>query len=87
MKKRRIRGNPNSLYFKPAGIRMMDIEETSLSLPEFEAIRLIDYKHISQKEAGTQMQVSQPTLSRILSTGRGKIADAIINGKAIRIEK
>ena len=66
---------------------MSDLIETTLSMPEFEAIRLIDYKNISQKEAGEKMRVSQSTLSRILSSGRKKIADAIINGKAIHIKE
>ena len=86
-KRRRVRGRPNSSYFKPAGIRMFDLEESEISLPEFEAIRLIDFERISQAKAGEKMQVSQSTLSRILSSGRKKIADAIINGKAIKIEK
>jgi len=80
-------GKPNSSYFKPAGIRMNELEEIGLSLPEFEAIRLIDFEGIPQTEAGIKMHVSQSTLSRILSSGRKKIADAIINGKAIKIEK
>ena len=78
-------GKPNSFYFKPAGIRMIDLDESEISLPEFEAIRLIDFERISQIEAGKKMQVSQSTLSRILFSGRRKIADAIINGKAIKI--
>ena len=86
-KRRRVRGRPNSSYFKPAGIRMMNLDESEISLPEFEAIRLIDFERISQAKAGEKMQVSQSTLSRILSSGRRKIADAIINGKAIKIEK
>jgi len=80
-------GKPNSSYFKPAGIRMFDLAEVVLSLPEFEAIRLIDFVGTPQTEAGSKMHVSQSTLSRILSSGRKKIADAIINGKAIKIEK
>jgi uncharacterized protein len=86
-KQRRVMGKPNSSYFKPAGIRMVDLVETSLSLAEFEAIRLVDFEGISQTDAGIKMQVSQSTLSRILSSGRRRIADAIINGKAIKIEK
>lgn len=86
-KRRRVMGRPNSSYFKPAGVRMVNLVETNLSLPEFEAIRLIDFEKISQAEAGNKMQVSQSTLSRILTSGRRKIADAIINGKAIKIEK
>jgi uncharacterized protein len=84
-RRRRVRGRPNSSYFKPAGIRMIELEESELSLPEFEAIRLVDLNGVSQGDAGIQMQISQSTLSRVLSSGRRKIADAIVNGKAIRI--
>ena len=83
--RRRIRGNPGSSYFKPAGIRMIDLEESVLDMPEFEAIRLVDLKGISQDEAGAKMQISQSTLSRVLKSGRKKIADAVVNGKAIKI--
>ncbi len=85
--KRRVRGQPNSSYFKPAGIRMFELEESALEMPEFEAIRLVDLEEISQEEAGKKMQISQSTLSRVLKNGRKKIADAIVNGKAIRIDK
>jgi len=84
-KRRRIRGRPNSSYFKPAGIRKINLEETSLSLDEFEAIRLIDFQETPQEEASKKMQISQPTLSRILKSARKKISDSIINGKAIKI--
>ena len=86
-KRRRISGRPNSSYFKPSGIRIIDLEESILTMSEFEAIRLVDLDEVSQEDAGKQMQVSQSTLSRMLKIGRKKIADAIVNGKAIRIEK
>ncbi len=66
---------------------MTALEESVLNISEFEAIRLIDFEKIPQESAAKEMQISQPTLSRILKVGREKIADAIINGKAIRIEK
>ena len=65
---------------------MVDLEESQLSLPEFEAIRLVDLQDVSQEIAGEKMEISQSTLSRILKSGRKKIADAIVNGKAIKIE-
>jgi len=83
--RRRIRGDPGSLYFKPSGIRMRDLKEIILELAEFEAVRLVDSSGLSQEKAGAKMNVSQSTLSRILKSGRGKIADAIVNGKAIRV--
>jgi len=65
---------------------MIDLEESILTMPEFEAVRLVDLNEVPQETAGKQMQVSQSTLSRILKSGRRKIADAIVNGKAIRID-
>ena len=67
-KRRRVRGRPNSSYFKPAGIKLKEIDEINLSLSEFEAIRLIDLNETPQEQAATQMQISQPTLSRILKS-------------------
>jgi len=84
--KRRVRGRPNSSYFKPAGIPMNIIDEVIVTIDEFEAVRLIDFQEIPQEQAANKMQISQPTLSRILKSARRKISDAIINGKAIRIE-
>ena len=85
--RRRIRGRPYSHYFKPQGRRMIELEETALSLDEFEAIRLIDLEEIPQEQAAQKMQISQPTLSRILKNARKKLSEAIIHGKAIRIDK
>ena len=55
-KRRRIRGRPNSSYFKPAGIPINSIEETMLNLDEFEAIRFIDFQEISQEQAAKKME-------------------------------
>lgn len=85
--RRRVRGRPHSHYFKPQGVRMIDLEETALSLDEFEAIRLVDLEDTPQEQAAQKMQISQPTLSRILKSGRKKLSEAIIKGKAIRIDK
>jgi len=85
--RRRVFGRPNASYFKPAGIPLRNLEEVVLTLPEFEAVRLIDLNEEPQEQAAQKMQISQPTLSRILKTARKKLSDAIINGKAIKIEK
>jgi uncharacterized protein len=83
--RRRIRGFPGVNYFKPAGLRLSEINEIILNYEEFEAVRLIDFEEIGQIKAGEKMGISQPTLSRLLKTARKKISEAIILGKAIRI--
>ena len=77
---------PDVTYFKPAGIRMIDLEESILTVEEFEAVRLKDLEELDQEEAAKKMDISQSTFHRLLLTARKKIADAIVNGKAIRIE-
>jgi len=66
---------------------MNSLEEVKLTLGEAEAIRLFDVQNLEQKQCAKNMEVSQPTFSRVLDSARKKIADALINGKAIRIEK
>ncbi|HOP86644.1 MAG TPA: DUF134 domain-containing protein [Syntrophorhabdaceae bacterium] len=77
---------PQVTYFKPAGIRMGELEEVVLQHDELEAIRLKDLLGESQEEAAKKMNVSQPTFHRLLLSAHEKIAHAIINGKALRIE-
>lgn len=83
---RRVRGNPHSFYFKPSGIRTVDLEISVLKIDEFEAIRLKDYENFDQKICADKMNISQPTFHRLILSARNKIADAIVNGKAIKIE-
>jgi len=83
---RRVWFEPEVTYFKPAGIRMIDLEESILTVDEFEAVRLKDLEGMEQEEAAKKMGISQPTFHRLILSARKKIADAIVNGKAIRIE-
>lgn len=83
---RRIFHKPNSTYFKPQGTPMRQLEETVIGYDEAEAVRLIDLEEQNQIKVAKKMKISQPTLSRLLKSGRKKIAEAIIKGKAIKIQ-
>ena len=83
---RRVAFLPNVTYFKPAGISLRALEEVQLSVEEAEAIRLKDLECLEQEEAAERMNISRPTFQRVLASARQKVADALINGKAIRIE-
>ena len=86
-KKDRIVGfNPKINYFKPRGIPVLDLEEVCLTIDERESIRLADLEDMSHESAGSQMGVSRATFGRIVQRARKTIADAIINGKAVRVE-
>ena len=83
---RMVSEEPGVVYFKPAGIRMSSLKENTITIGEFEAIRLNDLLEIEQGKAAEKMGISQPTFHRLVSGARKKVADAIVNGKAIRIE-
>jgi len=84
---RRIKFNPKITYFKPQGVPMRFLEIVELTTEEMEAYRLRHINKLEQKEAAKKMKTSQSTYQRILYSAYKKIADALINGKAIRIIK
>ena len=84
---RNVRGVPDRNYFKPRGIPVSELEEITLHLDEFEALRLADFEGLYHREAAACMKVSRQTFGRIVISARRKIADALINVKALRIEE
>lgn len=83
---RRVCGNPQTNYFKPRGIPISDLDEVALTIDEFEAVRLADLEELYQEEAALKMNISRQTFGNIIMSAHKKIADAIINAKALRIE-
>ncbi|MFH1182373.1 MAG: DUF134 domain-containing protein [Candidatus Woesearchaeota archaeon] len=82
---RRVSFEPGITYFKPAGVRLFELEEVILAVEELEALRLKDFTRLEQEEAAAKMGISQPTFHRLLLSARKKIADALVNGKALRV--
>ena len=65
----------------------MELEIVDLGLDELESLRLADQLGFSQAKAAKEMNISQPTFNRILSSARKKVADCLVGGKAIKIEE
>ena len=83
---RRIRCSPDTNYFKPRGIPLDALEEVNLTLDELEAIRLADLRGLYQEDAAKKMNVSRQTFGNIINSAHKKIADALLNAKALKIE-
>jgi predicted DNA-binding protein (UPF0251 family)/predicted Fe-Mo cluster-binding NifX family protein len=77
---------PSVTYFKPAGVRISDLEEVIIRHDEIEAVRLKDLKGLPQEDAAKEMNVSQPTFHRLILSAHKKLADAVVSGKALKIE-
>lgn len=81
-----MRFSPDVIYFKPQGIPLRMLEEVILRADELEALKLYDVDGLEQTKAAEKMKISQPTFARILDSANKKIAEALVKGKAIRIE-
>ena len=84
--RRIVKGIPETDYFKPRGIPLKDLETIRIKVEELEAISLVDSKGLKQEKAANEMEISRRTLARDLRAGRKKIADALLQGKAIELK-
>jgi uncharacterized protein len=83
--RKRVAFDPKVKYFKPQGVPLFSLEIVEISREELEAVRLKNLKKFDQKECADKMKTSPATLQRLLAGSYEKIADALVNGKAIRI--
>jgi len=83
---RKIENVPAVAYFAPAEKGKEAGPENVLKLEELEALRLKDLLGLEQSECADRMAVSRPTFQRILLSAREKVADSLVNGKAVHIE-
>src|SRR5512135_1741361 len=77
---------PGITFFKPRGIPVKDLDKTTITVDELEAMRLADFLQLTQEEVAHKMEVSRPTVTRMLARAHRAVADALVNGKAILIE-
>ena len=85
-KRRRISFEPEVAIFKPAGISKFELEEIILKFEELEALKLKDIEGLSQIECAQKMDISRQTFQIIIESARKKVATALYDGKAIKID-
>jgi len=83
---RRVGHLPQSNYYKPRGVPLSVLQCVNLTIDELEAIRLADLEGLYQEDAAKRMNVSRQTFGRMLESAHQKIADALVNGKALLIK-
>ena len=83
---RRVSSSPRAYYFKPRAVPLCELEEITLQIDEIEALKLADLHKKDQRAAAAVMKISRQTFGNILASARGKLADAVVNGKALKIE-
>lgn len=85
MQIRKVSQRPRVAAFKPMGTPMTELKVVTLRLDELEAIRLADREGLYQEEAADRMGVSRVTFGRILREAHEKVAEALLEGRALVI--
>ena len=62
------------------------LDPVILNVDEYEALRLIDREGFSQEQCGEYMHIARATVQQIYTCARKKLADALVEGRPIRIE-
>lgn len=83
---RQIGVMPGKTCFQPEGAAYSSYDEVLLTLDECEAIRLADLEGLYQEQAASRMNISRQTFGRIIEAAHRKVADVLVNGKALKIE-
>lgn len=82
---RLVQDAPRADYYKPRGVPLVRLREAVLPLEGLEALRLVEVDGLDQEAAAACMGVSRPTFSRVLADARRLVAQALVQGWALRI--
>ena len=85
VKCRKVCHYPQTLEFLPQN-NNAEQEPIVLNVDEYETIRLIDRRGMSQEQCAAFMQIARTTVQRIYETARKKLADFVVEGRPLRIE-
>ena len=80
---RRIHCYPDYWSFAPQDAEQGEV--ISMSLDEYEAIRLIDREKLTQEQCALRMGVARTTVTSIYESARSKLAEVLVEGKGLRI--
>lgn len=81
-----VKCEPAKRCFRPLCKPLKELQSINLTLDEFESVRLSDLEGLTQQAVAKKMKVHRSTISRIVGAAHKKIADALVNIKAIMIE-
>jgi predicted DNA-binding protein (UPF0251 family) len=85
-RRRRVCELPKRNLFGPLKGSVDENQIITLSIDEYEAIRLIDFEGLNQEECAERMDVARTTVQGIYTSARKKIAQSLVEGLLIKIE-
>lgn len=85
-KYRNVCGLPSSDRYGPLGMGKGQREFITMTIDQYETIRLIDLEGLTQEECSSQMNIARTTVQRIYSDARKILAESLVQGKVLKIE-
>lgn len=86
IKRRNVCSLPKHNRFGPLDVMVDDVDFVEMCVDEYETIRLIDLGGFTQEECAQQMNVARTTIQSIYSSARMKVAQSLVNNKALIIK-
>lgn len=83
-KRRRICAMPGCGRFGPKE-NCRRRQTVTMTLDEYEAIRLIDLEGMTQEQCAAQMNVARTTAQAIYNSARAKLAECLVNERELEI--
>lgn len=83
---RKVCSLPESNRFGPLSAKINAKDYITMTVDEYETIRLIDMQGFTQEQCADQMRIARTTVQRIYNEARTKLAESLVNGKVLRIE-
>ncbi|MFA9380740.1 MAG: DUF134 domain-containing protein [Acetanaerobacterium sp.] len=83
---RRVCCLPESSRFGPLDLPADADDFVSMTVDEYETIRLIDLEGFTQEECAGQMNIARTTVQGIYNSARTKLALSLVDGRILRIE-
>ena len=77
---------PESNLFGPLNGLNPDNGIVTMTVEEYETIRLIDLDGLTQEECSERMNVARTTVQKIYGDARKKLAESLVKGSILKIE-